>query len=146
MQVIRQLPVRQEQLALAEALGKDSDESSDAVNSAAPQSPMQALIRSKGFVWLSNSHSQIFYWALAGKHFELKQYAAWWGDTPREDWPTAKKDIDDINKEFEGDYADRRQELVFIGVKLQREAITKLLDDCLLDDNEMAAYRQHWMS
>ena len=38
-------------------------------------SPMHSLIRSKGFIWLSNSHMQIFYWALAGKHFELKQPA-----------------------------------------------------------------------
>ena len=38
---------------------------------------MHSLIRSKGFIWLSNSHMQIFYWALAGRHFELKQYATW---------------------------------------------------------------------
>ena len=48
---------------------------------------MHSLIRSKGFVWLSNSHPQMFYWALAGKHFELKAYATWWAvrATPAEE-------------------------------------------------------------
>ena len=90
MNIIRQLPVRQETLALAEALEEEKKESgaegsgegsgaAAAVAVAAgardEASPMHALIRSKGFIWLSNSHAQMFYWALAGKHFELKQYA-----------------------------------------------------------------------
>eukprot|EP00966_Prymnesium_polylepis_P277990 6423015-Prymnesium_polylepis.1 len=84
MKVIRQLPVRQQQLALADCLtsegaGGSSSAAADASAAAAAAgdgtagSPMLSLIRSKGFVWLSNSDSQIFYWALAGKHFELKQ-------------------------------------------------------------------------
>ena len=35
-----------------------------------------------------------------------------------------------------------RQELVFIGVNMDREAITLLLDGCLLSDSEMAEYRK----
>jgi len=107
---------------------------------------MLSLIRSKGFVWLSNSHPQMFYWALAGKHFELKQYASWWQCVPREEWPTEPKELMTINKDFDGEFGDHRQELVFIGVKMDRAAITKLLDECLLSEQEMSSYRQHWMS
>lgn len=73
MNVIRQLPVKQgAALALAECLNEETSSSKSAnpavdehgTDPRAAQSPMRALIRSKGFVWLSNSHSQIFYWAV----------------------------------------------------------------------------------
>jgi len=153
MSVIRQLPVRQEQLALAEALEREKSQadgkaaaSSGGADAVAVASPMLALIRSKGFVWLSNSHPQMFYWALAGKHFELKQYASWWQCVPREEWPTEPKELMTINKDFDGEFGDHRQELVFIGVKMDQAAITKLLDECLLSEQEMSSYRQHWTS
>jgi len=152
MSVIRQLPVRQETLALAEALnsvgkdGKDGSAAGSAANGGSEGSPMLALIRSKGFVWLSNSHPQMFYWALAGKHFELKQYASWWQCVPRDEWPVEKADLATIQKDFDGEFGDHRQELVFIGVRMNKEAIVKLLDECLLSDGEMQSYRQHWLS
>lgn len=70
---------------------------------------MTALIRSKGFVWLSNSNTQIFYWALAGKHFELSQYATWWASIPTDEWPKEPEEKADIQKDFAGDFGDRRQ-------------------------------------
>ena len=144
MSVIRELPVRLENLALSEALmEKDKDADGPAAEA---RSPMRSLIRAKGFVWLSNSHSQIFYWALAGKHFELKQYAAWWSSLPRGEWPTDQKQVAEILKDYADDeMGDRRQELVFIGVNMDREAITRLLDGCLLTETELAAYNQHWV-
>ena len=58
MSVIRELPVRLENLALSEALmEKDKDADGPAAEA---RSPMRSLIRAKGFIWLSNSHSQIF--------------------------------------------------------------------------------------
>ena len=119
---------------------KDKDADGPAAEA---RSPMRSLIRAKGFIWLSNSHSQIFYWALAGKHFELKQYAAWWSSLPRGEWPTDQKQVAEILKDYADDeMGDRRQELVFIGVNMDREAITRLLDGCLLSDSEMAEYRK----
>lgn len=156
MKVIRQLPVKQQQLALAECLANERGHaSSSSVSAEAPAaaskdsrdpSPMLSLIRSKGFVWLSNSHAQIFYWALAGKYFEMKQYASWWQTLGEEEWPAEQKEVDEIMKDFDGEFGDHRQELVFIGVKMDEVGITKLLDECLLTDKEMDAYRQHWLS
>ena len=41
-------------------------------------------------------------------------------------------------------YADRCQELVFIGQGLKHEVIQKLLDQSLLDDEEMALGPDEW--
>jgi len=153
MAVIRQLPVKQETLALAEALKQERASAPAAASGTAgalaaadpPASPMHALIRSKGFIWLSNTHPQMFTWALAGKHFELKQYAAWWQCVSRDEWPTDPEEVQRIMKDFEEPWGDHRQELVFIGVKMDVPAIIKLFDECLLSDAEMQAYKMHWV-
>ena len=37
-----------------------------------------------------------------------------------------------------------RQELVFIGQGLDKNKIIKLLDDCLLSDEDLLLGRKHW--
>ena len=185
--MIKQLPVRQQNLALTEALNADAAAAPAAadgapaadgaaapaaaadldgaaaamppvppaadVDPAAPPRPdadgevSDARADFEGFLWLSNSHSQIFYWALAGKHFELKQYGMWWASVAEEEWPLDEKERREIRKDFDASadgLGDRRQEVVFIGVKMDKAAITALLDACLLTDTEMDSYKQHW--
>ena len=45
----------------------------------------------------------------------------------------------------DGAYGDHRQELVFIGVKMDKAAIVRAFDECLLTDAEMDSYRMHWI-
>jgi G3E family GTPase len=53
----------------------------------AGDSPIKSVLRSKGFVWMSNSHATAFYWSHAGQHFEIRDEGDWWAAIDDEDWP-----------------------------------------------------------
>lgn len=43
---------------------------------------------------------------------------------------------------MEGQFGDRRNELVFIGLSIDKVKLTKLLDSCLVTDEEFEQYRE----
>ena len=45
-------------------------------------------------------------------------------------------------RDFSGRHGDRKQEIVFIGIKLDRKDVEAKLDACLLTDDEMKEYDQ----
>ena len=109
---------------------------------------MGELLRSKGFVWIATTNKIMGSWQQAGNVLKLEEEGLWmsetrdlWEGTPAESF--VKKDmINDKGEEYL--YADRRQELVFIGIGLNHKAIQKALDDCLLTDEEMAMGHEKW--
>ena len=109
---------------------------------------MGQLLRSKGFVWIATSHNIIGGWQQAGNVIRLEAESPWmceiremWEDTPSAE--LVYQDMKQSNGE-EWKYADRRQELVFIGQGLKHEAIQKILDKCLLTDEEMDLGPEKW--
>lgn len=45
-------------------------------------SPIKAVLRSKGFMWMSHSHTTAFYWSHAGQHFEIRDEGEWCARPP----------------------------------------------------------------
>ena len=43
----------------------------------AGESPIKTVLRSKGFMWMSHSHTTAFYWSHAGQHFEIRDEGDW---------------------------------------------------------------------
>ena len=109
---------------------------------------MGELLRSKGFIWIATSHQLIGHWQQAGSVIYIGAESYWMCEI-RDQWkdsPSAElilKDMHQANGE-EWKYADRRQELVFIGQGLKHEAIQGLLDQALLTDEEMAQGPEEW--
>jgi G3E family GTPase len=105
---------------------------------------LDGVLRSKGFVWLATRHNQVGVWSQAGGAVSLEYGGDWWAVTPRDEWPDDPALLAEIQASFEGDYGDRRQEIVVIGVDLNRTAVWDALDACLLTDEELARGPRAW--
>jgi G3E family GTPase len=106
--------------------------------------PLQGVIRSKGFIWLASRHDCLYVWSQAGVSIQLSPGGNWWDATPPEYWPEDEKSLAYIQKDFDGACGDRRQEIVFIGMDLERDRIERLLKNCLLTDAEMSLGPTAW--
>ncbi|KAK9866837.1 hypothetical protein WJX84_011588 [Apatococcus fuscideae] len=109
-------------------------------------SPLKAVLRSKGFMWMANSHNTAFFWSHAGQHFEVRDEGEWWAAVPDDEWPEPGMQRDVVIQDFDlsSAFGDRRQEIVFIGRSMEQEAITGRLDGALLTDTEMDQYTQRF--
>ena len=101
------------------------------------------LLRSKGFIWLATRPFVSGDWSQAGAMLTVSGGLNWFAVVPEEQWPSPSQDVTDlIKKDFEGEWGDRRQEIVFIGEGIDVKAITELFDGCLLDDAEMKKWEK----
>eukprot|EP00752_Nemacystus_decipiens_P004175 g3817.t1 len=119
------------------AKGGSTDNANEALKTA-----LRKIVRSKGFMWLAFSDKAAMYWSHAGASFEVLCLGRWWASLDRNMWPPGQEAA--VTEDFEGEYGDRRQELVFIGIGMNeaatKGAIVKALDECLLTDAEMEVY------
>lgn len=102
------------------------------------------LLRSKGFCWIVTRPKWVALWSQAGRVVELSPQGVWWADVPDEEWPTDPEERADILANFEDEFGDRRQELVFIGKELDETAIRAALDAALMTDAEMTSGPAVW--
>lgn len=102
------------------------------------------VLRSKGFFWLASRPDAAGEWSQAGGLVRHGPAGIWWAAAPREHWPQDPEHRARIEAEFEGEYGDRRQEIVFIGQHLEPGQTREILDRCLLTDAELAAGPGAW--
>jgi G3E family GTPase len=98
---------------------------------------IEGVLRSKGFFWLATRMDTAMLWSQAGVKANIKRSGKWWATVPREQWPTDPRARNYVAQRWEEPFGDRRQELVFIGIDIDKAAITAALDACLLSDDEM---------
>lgn len=100
------------------------------------------LHRSKGLFWLATRPYQMGSWSTAGAMLTLGSEMPWFCCVSEEDWGADEDTTKAIRADFEGEWGDRRQELVLIGEKLDVGGLTKLLDNCLLSRAEMRKWER----
>jgi len=109
---------------------------------------MGGLMRSKGFIWIATSQFFMGAWQQAGNVLRIRPARPWlceikhmWEGSPSE--PEILKEMMQENGE-EWPYGDRCQEVVFIGKDLNHSRIQKILDECLLTNEEMNMGPRAW--
>ena len=103
------------------------------------------VLRSKGFFWLANRLDKIGVWSQAGRVARLDFGGFWWAAVPREHWPQNEVFESEIEKKWDAEVGDCRQELVFIGIGMDEIAIYDSLQECLLTDEEFAEGIDAWL-
>ncbi len=94
------------------------------------------IIRAKGFFWIATRPDYVGEVAQAGAFVRHQGIGRWWAAIPKDKWPDGA-DFENVVREYwTPDYGDRRQEIVFIGLKAQmnEEDLQARLDACLVAD------------
>ena len=89
------------------------------------------VVRAKGFFWLATRPDWLGEVSQAGALVRHSGVGTWWAAVPRERWPDADNLETYLNSVWDDEFGDRRQEIVFIGIGMDQEAITRRLDSCL---------------
>ena len=108
------------------------------------ESDWPGVLRSKGFVWLATRPDDVGEWSQAGGSGRLTRLGQWWADVPRSEWPQDPEERAHLEASWAEPWGDRRQELVLIGVGMDRAALTASLDACLLTEPELAGGPAAW--
>lgn len=91
------------------------------------------IIRCKGLCYFKNEKDICYVFEQAGKQVSLRNAGQWYATMPAFELRSFLEKNPKINKDWEEPYGDRMQKLVFIGQDLDKDAITKALDQCLTD-------------
>lgn len=99
---------------------------------AALNGALPGVIRAKGHFWIATRPEWVLEFSLAGALSSVKPLGTWWASVPEERWPDEESARPYMQKHWGEPWGDRRQEIVFIGASLDKEAVTAKLDACLL--------------
>lgn len=102
------------------------------------------LIRSKGYFWLASRPEFAGQWSQAGGMARYGFAGMFWKAVPKDRWPDDEEYLQSIASNWQEPFGDMRQELVFIGQNLDQHQVTRALDECLLNDDELLAGKAHW--
>ena len=89
------------------------------------------LIRSKGFVWFDNEPDWIYIYEQSGKQITLDSAKQWVAALPKEEQMDIFADYPEIADNWDKEYGDRLNKIVFIGQGIDAELIEKVMNEAL---------------
>ncbi|MBR5052618.1 MAG: GTP-binding protein [Bacteroidaceae bacterium] len=93
----------------------------------------KGIIRAKGICYFKGEEDVCYLFEQAGKQVKLQNVGQWYATMPAAELEMMKQRDPNLRRDWDETYGDRMQKLVFIGQHLDKEAITTLLDACLVE-------------
>jgi G3E family GTPase len=110
------------------------------------RSEWPGVVRCRGFFWLATRMDWMGELSQAGASRTYRAAGSWWAAV------LAGRGADQTLLEnlagvpWDSRYGDRRQQLAFIGIDMKEIFLRSRLDDCLLDDRELARGPEEWQA
>ena len=103
------------------------------------------IIRAKGFFWVASRPDFVGEVSQAGPLVRHQGMGRWWASVPKEDWPDDAEFDQLIKKDWDNEFGDRKQEIVFIGLisQMNEAQIRQRLDDCISEDYPITPENAH---
>ena len=93
----------------------------------------KTVIRAKGLCWFEDQPTLCYIFEQAGRQVQLQNAGQWYATMPAEELKQFRIDNPGVNRDWDDKYGDRQQKIVFIGQKMDEEAIKAELDKCLTE-------------
>ncbi len=91
----------------------------------------KGIIRAKGICWFKDEQDICYVFEQAGKQVSLRNAGQWYATMPKAELEDFMQQNPGLRRDWDDQYGDRMQKLVFIGQHLDKELIARELDFCL---------------
>ena len=100
----------------------------------------RGVIRAKGHFWIATRPEWVGELSQAGALLTHQAAGFWWASVDPSQWPDDPQWRAMLERHWDPEFGDRRQELVFIGADMDEAAIRSALDDCLVAPGDAARF------
>ena len=92
----------------------------------------KGIIRSKGICWFKDESDICYVFEQAGKQVSLRNAGQWYATMPKDELEQLMEQQPSLRRDWDDQYGDRMQKLVFIGQHIDKDLISRELDFCLV--------------
>ena len=92
----------------------------------------KSIIRAKGICYFKGEEDICYVFEQAGRQVTLRNAGQWYATMPKDELEVMMERNEQLRTDWDDQYGDRMQKLVFIGQHLDKEQITADLDFCLV--------------
>lgn len=91
----------------------------------------KSLIRTKGHIWFSDDWIHVYLFEQAGQNATVDEWSNWVASFEPKEQKELKEEYPEILDDWDSEYGDRKNQIVFIGKDYNEEEIISVLNSCI---------------